>query len=253
MNQLKILFMLTIASCVFALSSAKAEYVDGMSMYRGYFVPGAVDPSGRNCPFKECCCAESLAKNVKRRIEPLLVDREQVGIYWGHDVEVVSTLSRSYSIDGGKCRFEWWEIPNGGFGRDYKALGAVDGEWFGAHEAIEKGVTESDWPEYYSGDLTFEVDELQISQYDTPQVPFNSSRRLKVAVALYSAKDCPCEKEKVTLEFTQKLTGKGVFFGGAMHPLTPDEVDVDNWADWEIVDGIEEGEPDVGPPPYANY
>ena len=30
-------------------------YVDGMSQYRGYFVPGATDPSGLSCPAKKKC------------------------------------------------------------------------------------------------------------------------------------------------------------------------------------------------------
>lgn len=162
-------------------------------------------------------------------------------------------MSRSYSLKGGKCRLEWWELTDS-YGPQYDAYDPLDGKWFGAHGPIYAGETPSkDWRDYQNGDKSFDKNgNLTLTQIDTPQVPFNLSRNLKFGIRIFSSPDCLCSNQHLTLEFSQVLEGVGVYFGGEPRPIKVGDIPARNWKRWDLVEGLTpELEPNDGPPPYS--
>ena len=254
-------FVLLAATATFIQPSvANAGHVDGMNLYRAYFAPSKMDSTG-NCT-QECCCVDDIAIDPTideggrkaRFIAPIVTDDggfgTREGTAWGHKFTIVSTLTRSTGKQEGKCRIEWWELSSDPYGEMYKELGAVDGEWFGAHRPIYEGrAVTQDWKDYQDGKKAFDENgSLVLKQEDTPRVPFNHSRVARFSIRIFSTPDCDCTMKVKKIEFHQILERKGGPYieDAAFPPRNVDELPKDHWKTWELKEGL--GDPDKLPP-----
>ncbi len=191
------------------LSKDPLGFVDGTSLYRAYFVPNGIDPTG-SC---SCCCC------------PGDINLEWVGLFeipdwrlpensrYGLFFRVIATLLRTENrIEGeNDCKIEWYECSSTG-----GDLGQKPNEWFRV-PGTPPDNAHSDWFDEYTGGCPGRYERYW---EDNPSI-FNqtgSRTRVKFAVRVTGAPDCTCQPSEVKKFFILDVSvTKG---GGILNPPT---------------------------------
>ncbi len=208
------------------LSSDPFGFVDGASLYRAYFVPNSIDPTGA-C---ECCCCpvDITLSDVDLILEPHYKFTEN--IHYGLRFRVIAELSRTETrIEGDtECKIEWYECSISGAN-----LGQKPNEWF-VIPGFPPVNSESNWHDEYTGACPGSY-----SRYwqDTPSIINATGFRttIKFAVRVTGPPDCNCIPDEKKIFFTLDvvvLKGGGAFDPPQTKPDPP-----------VLTPGIDKGEP----------
>jgi hypothetical protein len=196
------------------------EYVDGMSLYRGYFVSKTTDPSGLKCEEKCCCCVEGIDINFPA------IQLIDLAVAWGHEFKTTFRLNYVKSDKEGDCTIEWWERTDKPYTPTMVGNGPMT--W---NDMTKDPATAWNFDESWGKRKKPCPDKEDVPDFDEPTIPkwWKTDRRiLQFAIVVRSAKDCPCDTISITKFLTQELSVKdfkgdteSIKPGGVSGPMPP--------------------------------
>jgi RHS repeat-associated protein len=192
------------------LSTDPLGFIDGTSLYRGYFVPGNIDPFGLACQAEKCCCCpEDLTINITERLPEDIPNANGHIFRVDMKLRIVSTNQENPKF----CKFEWYEFASRWPAyyppflpytwHDVYSLPPTNsdiGDIFASFRAIERhfhGQCENQRPTYIE---------------DSPAIGFgivpNGRRTGLWLIILSKSPGCTCEHSSISVAFQQILRNR---------------------------------------------